>query len=268
VKLMSPRYVRAYVKSNKNDARDAEAICEAVGRPSMRFVEVKSQAQQEVLALHRVRALLIRERTALMNQMRGLLAECGMIVAQGAARLRRALAELLGGADQRIGAILREALLEMSERLRSFEEQLERYDRQIGKLARSDSRAGRLMTVPGVGPLIATALIAAAGNARQFKSGRELSAWLGLVPREHSSGERTTLLGISKHGDRYLRTLLIHGARSALRYAPRRADRNSLWLRALKARRGPNIAAVAMANKNARVLWALLTRTENYRAAA
>jgi transposase len=268
VKLMSPRYVRAYVKSNKNDARDAEAICEAVGRPSMRFVEVKSQAQQEVLALHRVRALLIHERTALMNQMRGLLAECGIVVAQGAARLRRALAEMLGDRDQRVGEILREALLEMSERLRSFEERLERYDRQIGELARSDSRAGRLMKVPGVGPLIATALIASVGSARQFKSGRELSAWLGLVPREHSSGERTILLGISKRGDRYLRTLLIHGARSTLRYAPRKGDQNSLWLGALRERRGPNIAAVAMANKNARVLWALLTRTEDYRAAA
>src|SRR5271166_678162 len=131
VRLMSPRFVRPYVKSNKNDARDAEAICEAVGRPSMRFVAVKSQTQQDVLALHRVRALLIRERTALMNQMRGLLAECGIVVAQGAARLRRALADLLGGADQRIGAILREALLEMSERLRSFEERLKRYDRQL-----------------------------------------------------------------------------------------------------------------------------------------
>jgi hypothetical protein len=148
----------------------------------------------------------------------------------------------------------------MSERLRSFEERLKRYDRQLEALARRDSRAGRLMMVPGVGPLIATALIAAVGDGRQFKSGRALSAWLGLVPHEHSSGERTILLGISKRGDRYLRTLLIHGARSALRYAPRKADRNSLWFRALSARRGPNIAAVAMANKNARVLWALLTR--------
>src|SRR5271169_4461167 len=236
VKLMSPRLVRPYVKSNKNDARDAEAICEAVGRPSMRFVAVKSQTQQDVLALHRVRALLIRERTAPMNQMRGLLAECGIVVAQGAARLRRALADILGDRDNSVGEILREALLEMSERLRSFEERLECYDRQIEKLARSDSRAGRLMTVPGVGPLIATALIASVGNAREFKRGRELSSWLGLVPREHSSGERTILLGISKRGDRYLRTLMIHGARSALRFAARKRDRNSLWLGAVRER--------------------------------
>jgi transposase len=268
VRLMSPRFVRPYVKSNKNDAKDAEAICEAVARPSMRFVAVKSQAQQDVLALHRVRSLLIRERTALMNQMRGLLAECGIVVAQGAAHLRRTLAEILGSRDNQVSELLREALVEMSERLRSFEERLGRYDRQIGTLARSDRRAGQLMTVPGVGPLIATALIATVGDARQFKSGRELSAWLGLVPREHSSGERTILLGISKRGDRYLRTLLIHGARSALRSASHKRDRRSLWIGTLRDRRGPNIAAVALANKNARVLWALLTRTEEYRAPA
>ena len=268
VKLMSPRFVRPYVKSSKNDARDAEAICEAVARPSMRFVAVKSQVQQDMLALHRVRSLLIRERTALMNQMRGLLAEYGVVVALGAAPLRRALAEILGDRDERVSELLCEALLEMSERLRSFEERLERYDRQIGERARNDPRADRLMTVPGVGPLIVTALIATVGDARQFKSGRELSAWLGLVPREHSSGERTILLGISKRGDRYLRTLLIHGARSALRCAPRKRDRRSQWIGAVRDRRGPNIAAVALANKNARVLWALLTRTEEYRVPA
>lgn len=182
VKLMSPRFVRPYVKSNKNDARDAEAICEAVGRRSMRFVAIKTQTQQAVLALHRVRALLIRERTALKNQMRGLLAECGIVVAQGAARLRRALAEILGDRDNAAGDILREALVEMSERLCSFERRLRRCDQRIGALARGDNQAGRLMKVPGVGPLIATALVATVGNARQFKSGRELSAWLGARP--------------------------------------------------------------------------------------
>lgn len=268
VKLMSPRFVRPYVKSNKNDARDAEAICEAVGRPSMRFVAIKTRTQQEVLALHRVRALLIRERTALMNQMRGLLAESGIVVAQGAARLRRALAEILSEGDSAVGNILREALLEMNDRLRSFEQRLQRYDQQIRELACSDSQTSHLMKVPGVGLLIATALTATVGNARQFKSGRELSAWLGLVPREHSSGERTMLLGISKRGDRYLRTLLIHGARSALRASARKLDRHNRWLGALRERRGPNIAAVALANKNARVLWALLAHNDNYRAAA
>jgi transposase len=200
VKLMTPRFVRAYVKSSKNDARDAEAICEAVARPSMRFVAPKSQSQKE-LALHRIRSLPIREHTALMNQMRGLLAESSIVVALGAAPVRRALAEVQGERDARVSELLREALVEMVARLRSFAEQLKRYDQQIAQFARNDPRADRLMTVPGVGPVIATALLATVGDARQFRSGRELSAWLGLVPREHSSGERTILLGISKRGD-------------------------------------------------------------------
>src|ERR1700731_2864204 len=211
VRLMSPRFVRPYVKSNKNDARDAEAICEAVGRPSMRFVAVKSQAQQDMLALHRVRSLLVRERQRLL------------------------------------------------------EDRLKRYDQRITEFARADERAGRLMAVEGVGPLTATALIAAVGNARQFCSGRELRTWLGLVPRQHSSGGRSVLLGISKRGDRYLRTLLIHGARAALRFAARKRDPRSRWIGAVRERRGANIAAVALANKNARVLWALLARNEDYR---
>jgi transposase len=268
VKLMSPRFVRPYVKSNKNDAKDAEAICEAVARPSMRFVAIKSQAQQDMLALHRVRALLIRERTALMNQMRGLLAECGIVAAPGAAHLRRALAEIRGADDDRISEVLRRLLVEMSDRLRSFEQRLAEYDQQITHMARRDDRAVPLMAVPGVGPLIATALIAAVGDAQQFKSGRQLSAWLGLVPREHSSGERRVLLGISKRGDRYLRTLLIHGPRSALHYAVRRRDRRSVWVTALRERCGANIAAVALANKNARVLWVLLSRNEKFRVPA
>ena len=214
VRLMSPEFVRPYVKSNKNDARDAEAICEAVGRPSRRLVAVKRQAQQDMLALHRVRSLLIRERTALMNQMRGLLAEYGIVITQGAVPLRRALVQILEARDHGVSELLRELLGEMSERLRFIEDRLRRYDLRIAEFARADERAGRLMAVEGVGPLTATALIAAVGNARQFRSGRELSAWLGLVPRQHSSGGRNVLLGISKRGDRYLRTLLIHGARA------------------------------------------------------
>jgi transposase len=169
-----------------------------------------------MLALHRVRSLLIRERTALMNEMRGLLAECGVVAAQGATVLRRLIATILADHHSRVSELLREILSEMSERLRLFEERLKRYDLRVAELARSDERAGRLMAVEGVGPLTATALIAAVGDARPFRSGRELSAWLGLVPRQHSSGERVMLLGISKRGDRYLRTLLIHGARTTL----------------------------------------------------
>src|SRR6202045_744725 len=169
VRLMSPRFVRPYVKSNKNDARDAEAICEAVGRPSMRFVAVKSQAQQDMLALHRVRSLLVRERTALMNQMRGLLAEYGIVVVQGAVPLRRALALILEERDNGVSEILRELLVEMSDRLRLSEDRLKRYDQRIAEFARTDERAGRLMAVGGVGPLTATALIAAVADARQSR---------------------------------------------------------------------------------------------------
>jgi transposase len=228
VRLMSPRFVRPYVKSNKNDARDAKAICEAMGRPSMRFVAVKSVAQQDMLALHRMRSLLIRERTALMNQMRGLQAEFGIVVARGPARLRRALAVIQEERDNGVSELLREILVEMGERLRWLEQRLKRYDLRIATLARGDERAARLMKVEGVGPLIATALIAAVGDARQFHRGRELTAWLGLVPRQHSSGGHTMLLGISKRGDCYLRTLLIHGARSMLHRVQRKRDRRSL----------------------------------------
>ncbi|HSR58853.1 MAG TPA: IS110 family transposase [Candidatus Binataceae bacterium] len=265
VRLINPRFITPYLKGNKNDANDAEAICEAVARPSMRFVALKSRAQQDALSVHRVRSLLQRQRGALMNQMRGLLAECGVVVAKGPAALRRALPLILGERAETLSAWMRELVLEMSERLRFLEQRLADYDRRIERLARSSAPAGRLMEVAGVGPLTATALIAAVGNAQQFKSGRQLSAWLGLVPAQRSSGQRTVLLGISKRGDRYLRTLLIHGARSALRYSGGKRDRLSCWADALRQRRGYNLAAVALANKNARVLWALLTRGEAYR---
>jgi len=186
------------------------------------------------------------------------------VIPQGSATLRRAVAELQ---DNENGPtpILREILVEMSERLRLFEERLKGYDSRITGLARNDQQVARLMAVEGVGPITATALVATVGDARQFRTGRELSAWLGLTPRQHSSGERTVLLGISKRGDRYLRTLLIHGARSALYYAARRRTRRSEWLEGVRKRRGTNIATVALANKNARVLWALLRRGEDYR---
>ena len=260
VRLMSPRFVRPYVKSNKNDARDAEAICEAVGRPSMRFVAVKSQAQQDMLALHRVRSLLVRERTALMNQMRGLLAEYGIVVAQGAVTLRRALALILEERDNGVSEILRELLVEMSERQRLLEDRLKRYDQRITEFARADERAGRLMAVEGVGPLTATALIAAVGNARQFRSGRELSTWLGLVPRQYSTGGKTRLGHITKRGDPYLRTLLVMGARAVLQGALRLNDPLSRWALALQQRRGYHRACIAIAAKNARIAWALLAK--------
>jgi transposase len=267
VRLINPRFVTPYVKTNKNDANDAEAICEAVSRPAMRFVPIKSQAQQDALSVHRVRGLLMRQRSSLINQMRGLLAEYGIVIAKGTAALRRALPAILEDQTNTLSGLLRELLLELRDRLRLLEERLHGYDLRIENLARGSAQAGRLMTVPGVGPLTATALIAAVGNAQQFRNGRQLSAWLGLVPAQNSSGDRTVLLGISKRGDRYLRTLLIHGARIALHHSSGKIDPTSRWVNTIKQRRGYNVATVALANKNARVLWALLTRGESYSAA-
>ena len=265
VKLMSPQFVVPYRKGNKNDPNDAAAICEAVTRPSMRFVPIKSEAQQDIQALHRVREQLIKNRTALANQIRGLLRERGIVVARAITRLRAALPLILEDESNRLSALMRELLSEMAERLRTLDDHLRQYDQRIARCCQQDERCRRLIKVEGVGPLVATAVVAAIGNGRQFKNGRELSAWLGLVPRQHSSGQRTVLLGISKRGDRYLRTLLVHGARAASAVAERKGDARSIWVSRLKLRRGPNVAAVALANKNARVLWALLARNDSYR---
>ena len=265
VRLMSPQFVAPYRKSQKNDGNDAAAICEAVGRPSMRFVPVKSPAQQDVQAAHRIRFQLIKWRTALANEMRGLLGEYGIVVAKGIAPLRRQLPLILEDSENQLSGFFREMLGEMAERFKLVDQRIRQYDLKIEHVFRQDERCQRLARVEGVGSLIATALVAAVGNAHDFKSGRELSAWLGLVPRQHSSGGRNVLLGISKRGDRYLRTLLIHGARAAVRVVERHRDHRSVAMNRLKLRHGPNVAAVALANHNARVLWALLTRGEEYR---
>src|ERR1700686_1156802 len=266
VKLMSPQFVAPYRKGNKNDPNDAEAICEAVTRPSMRFVPIKSEAQQDLQALHRVREQLLKSRTALVNQVRGLLAEHGIVAPQGIARARRLLLEILADPErQGLSGLFRETLQEIAERLRFFDERVGAYDDRIERVFKEDERCRRLAKIEGVGPLVATAVVAAVGNASEFKSGRELSAWLGLVPRQHSSGNRSQLLGISKRGDRYLRTILIHGARAALRRADHKRDQRNRWAMRIKLARGYNKAAVALANKNARIIWALLIRGENYR---
>src|SRR6266436_6051483 len=235
VKLMSPRFVKAYRKNDKNDANDAEAICEAVTRPSMRFVPIKSEQQQEIQALHRVRQQLLKSRTALVNQVRGLLAEHGVVAPHGIARARRLLLGILADPERHgLSGLFRETLQEMAERLRFFDERVGAYDDRIERVFKEDERCRRLAKVEGVGPLVATAVVAAVGHASEFKSGRELSAWLGLVPRQHSSGNRRQLLGISKRGDRYLRTLLIHGARAALRRADHKRDQRSRWAMRIK----------------------------------
>jgi transposase len=264
VRLMSPAMVAPYRKGPKHDRNDADAICEAVGRPQMRYVAVKSVAQQDLLALHRVRAQLMKHRIALSNQIRALLHERGVVARLGAAGLRQALAQGLEDERNEVSGAMGALLLELSGWLGESEQRIAAITRRIERAVKDDERCQRLLEVPGVGPLIASAMVATVGNAREFKRGRELSAYLGLTPRQHSSGGKTVLLGISKHGDRYLRTLLIHGARSLLYRNYRGAHPRAAWAARLCARRGPNVAAVALANHNARVLWALLSRSDRF----
>lgn len=252
VGIMMARFVAPYRKSSKNDGNDAEAICEAVGRPHMRFVPVKTVEQQAVLTVHRARQLLVAERTALVNQTRGLLAEYGLIVPTGVEKLRRALPELLETPE--LPTLAREVFTDLADRLRVLDERITVYYRRVTQLARQTEPAQRLMQVPGVGPVTATALVATVGDARAFKNGRQFAAWLGMVPRQHSSGGTRRLGRITKRGDVYLRTLLIHGARAVMRQLARRTDATSRWALALKARRGFNKAVVALAAKQARVL--------------
>ena len=256
VRLIAPQFVAPYRTKDKNHGNDAEAICDAVGRPHRRFVPVKDVGQQAVLTRHRARQLLVAERTALVNQSRGLRAEYGLIVPAGVGALRRALPALLETPE--LPVLAREVFADLADRLRAVDERIASYDRRVAPLARQTEPAQRLMRVPGVGPVTATALVATVGTARAFKNGRPLAAWLGLGPRQHSSGGTQRLGRITKRGEVYLRTLLIHGARTGMRQLARRTDATSRWVLALTARRGCNKAVVALAAKQARVLWALL----------
>lgn len=266
-RLMAAQFVSPYRKSGKNDANDAEAICEAVGRPNMRFVPVKSEEAQAVLAVHRARALTVSERTALINQVRGLLGEFGIVTGAGTAQARKLLAEI-GVGGRQLPLLARETIGELHDRLRALDERILAYDRKIAALARQSEAAQRLMAIEGVGPITATALVASVGNAQAFKNGRQFAAWLGLTPRQNSSGGKTRLGAISKRGDVVLRTLLIHGTRSTLRLTAGKEDRKSRWVEALKSRACNNVAAVALAAKHARIIWAMLARGTEYRVAA
>lgn len=265
VRLINPRFVQPYVKSNKNDWKDAEAICEAVQRPNMRFVPEKSVEQQDLQALHRIRSRLVHDRTAIVNQIRGLLGEYGIVVAQRVHELRKALPRILEDADNELTPMGRSLFADLAEQLSELDKKIKAYENRINQVFTSSEPCRRVAQVPGIGPLIATALVASVGDASVFRNGRELAAWLGLVPKQRSTGGKNVLLGISKRGDRYLRTLLIHGARATLRYVARKDDRRGAWVRNLQSRRGNNIAAVALANKNARAAWALLVRGGDYR---
>ena len=264
VKLISPQFFRPYVKGNKNDYNDAEAICEAISRPNMRFVTIKSIEQQDIQSLHRVRESAKKQRTAAANQIRGLLAERGIVLATGINQLRTKLMTVLDQASERITDLLHSMVMDLFSELRRADARVKHYDKEINRVHSSNEVCQRLDTIPGIGALTATAVISSVGDGKQFKNGRQLAASLGLVPRQHTTGDRPVLLGISKRGDSYIRTLLIQGARSVIYALDGKTDKRSQWLRALIARQGTNKAAVALANKNARIIWALMNKGESY----
>jgi transposase len=264
VKLIAPQFVKPYVKSNKNDANDAEAVCEAMSRPSMRFVAVKTVEQQDIQAAHRIRSELIGHRTAKANQIRGLVAEYGLVAPQQLARLRAAVPLWLEDAENGLTSRFRGLLSSLWHDLMTLDQRVAELDHEINMIAQSDPVAKRLQQLRGVGLMVATALVATVGSVEQFANGRQMAASLGLTPRQHSSGGKDRLLGISKRGDAYLRSILIHGARSVIRTAKLKDDRLSQWVTRLAERRHPNVAAVALANKTARIAWAMLRHGTDY----
>jgi transposase len=263
-KMMAPQFVKPYVKSNKNDALDAEAICEAVQRPNMRFVPGKSIEQQDLQSLHRIRSQLITRRTAQSNQIRGLLQEYGITIPKGISYVRKYIPDILENPENELSQLFREILCDLYRERIHLDERIEAITAQLESLGQQNEACQRLLSIPGIGLLSATALMAAIGDISVFSNGRELAAWLGLVPRQHSTGGRNTLLGISKRGDSYLRSLLIHGGRSVVRTANKHNDRRSRWITELVDRRGVNRTAVAVANKNARTAWAILSHETRY----
>jgi transposase len=262
VRLVPPQYVRPFVKTNKNDTADAEAICEAIQRPTMRFVPAKSMDQQAVLTLHRSRDLLVRQRTMLVNALRGHCAEFGLIGCKGREGVR-VLIDLVRIGSAQLPELAQAALKFIVDQIENISDQIKQIEIKLRAWHRQNLDSQRLATIPGIGLIVATALSATIGSAAQFKSGRQLAAWIGLVPRQFSTGGKPKLGGISKRGDGYLRRLLIHGARSVLirHYT---GEVRSAWVAGLTSRRSTNIATVAIANKNARIAWAVLTRSVSY----
>jgi transposase len=265
VRLIPPAYVKAYVRRQKNDAADAAAICEAVSRPSMRFVPVKTVDQQAALMLHRTRALLVAQRTALICALRGHLAEFGIIAPTGPRNIAPLLVVLADKADDRLPALARAALRPLVRRMTMLKLEIERLDQQLLDWHRSSPVSQRLATIPGVGPLTATALAATIADPSMFRCGREFAAFLGLVPRQASSGGKERLGRISKMGDRYLRTLLVVGATAVLRHAKAGGSSSRVWAEALLAKKPFKLVAVALANKTARIAWAVMARGEVFR---
>ena len=267
VRLMSPEYVRPYVKAQKNDDRDAEGIAEAATRPTMRFVELKSQEQLDMQTLHRSRDRLVAERTALINQLRAILLERGIVIPQGKCKLEQYLVTLMDEQDaQGLSPRMRMLIVDVRVQWQELDRRIGVFDREFAAFTKENEDARRLATIPGVGVLIASALIAAIGKAEAFEHGRDLAAWLGLVPRQSTTGGKPTLLGISKRGNKYLRKLLIHGARAALPHIAERDTALGRWAKGLLARVHQNVAVVALANKLARIAWAVLRREEKFTA--
>ncbi len=264
VKLIHPAFVKPYLKSNKNDFNDAEAICEAASRPTMRYVASKTIEQQDIQLLHRIRQRQVQQRTALVNQIRGQLLEYGIAIPQGVSRVRQQLSGILEDAENELSSQARVLFGELQEELYELDDRIKQADIKIKRMAHHHPVCQRLMAMPGIGPMIATALISAIGNASHFKNGRELSAWLGLVPRQYSTGGKQRLLGISKRGDSYIRSLLVQGAISAITRSKTRSDRQLIWARQLEANKGLQKSAVALANKMARIIWSVMAKDHDY----
>lgn len=263
VKLIPPQFVKPYVKTNKTDAADAEAICEAVTRPNMRFVPIKSPDQQGILLVHRERDGLIKERTAVINRIRAVFSEFGIAIPVGPKKLKEWMLKSYGDHEAELSQVMTRLIERMTERLSLIEAEIAILDKEIDNQNKADTRCKRLLEIPGVGRLAASAIVASVGNAKEFKSGRQFSAWLGLVPRQHSSGGKQNLQGISKRGDAYIRKMLIHGARAVVRHM----NKNNApveWIEKLSMRRHNNVVIVAVANKLARIVWALLSKEQRY----
>jgi len=265
VKLIPAQFVKPFVKSNKNDFIDAEAIAEAVDRQNMRFVSIKTDDQLDLQALHRVRERVMQRRTAVINQIRAFLLERGMVFAKSPIRLREAIPSVLENVEENLTPRMRNLIAMMWSEWKELELQLEELNAEVERIASSDAACQRLRQIPGIGPLVATAIVASIGNGSAFRKGREFAAWMGLVPRQHSTGGKARLYGISKRGNRYLRIILVHGARAVVLRSKRDRIAMGAWLTSLEGRAPRNVLIIAMANKLARIAWAVLSTGQDYR---
>jgi transposase len=266
VKIISPQYVKPFVRRQKNDGNDAEAICTAARQAHIPFVPKKTVEQQDIQALHRARQRMVNHRTAVVSQIRGLLLDRGFAIGKSITRARRAIPEILSNFENELTALAREAIHELYDLFHDLDRRIASFDKKIERVFRVSEPCQRIARIKGIGPKTATAIVAAIGDGSEFKNGRHLAAWVGLVPRQHSSGDRKVLMGISKRGNQHLRSLLVHGARAVVRTAPGKTDPNNQCVNQLRERRGFNRATVAVANKNARMIWAVLRTGEPYRA--